>query len=1009
MPDVQSAEDLKDLGNDAFKNGDNQQAIQFYNEALQLDPDQKLRLILYKNRAQVKLKMEDYEGAEDDCSKVLEVNGADSKALYRRALAREQLDKIGAAFQDAKEASRLEPKNLIIQKLCENLMKVNGERLKQVDSTENKVKEMFKLAFENKDHERKSKALSNLLVLARESEEGAKRIWQNGKILEVLLELAKNPETSEEFAVSALRIIDELMKKRARAMVMVDFLSIPDIARLLAIRPSSKPMIDAAFTIIQRIFNALAAMDRSKEIKPDPEVAEKNKIPIIKLILELEEMMTDPKYNAVIRESIVDLFCKNLMHMDGGLPRGWSWRFTEDRGLLKLLHLASQIPEVCDYPVSAETRQHVAICLARLYDDMVFDTRRAIYREKVDQYFGTLMTHIGEPEYKIKLVAFLITMLQGPVDIGMNLVTNDDVTATMLNMASSDDHLSQSLAAELIVQTASKHERATKLLSIGLPVLRKLYESTDHSVKVRALMGLCKIASAGGDDAARATMKEEEVLKLADTCKLFLLSIDKYSVDIRRFACEGLSYLSLDADVKEWIVADPALLQALVTLAKSAGALCVYTLAHIYVNLTNSYDKPKVDEELVKLAQFAKHHVPEVHLKDTDDYVDKRIRRLVKDKAVTACVAVSKTESKSALDLLARCMNAFCGIDDLGGQIISDGGSKLLLTLYEECTADGKIKAASGLARLGKMADPNECTADGKIKAASGLARLGKMADPNVAFPGQRMYEVVKAMVELLHPDIEGLANYDALMTLTNLASVSDSVRKQILKKRAVPKIEEYWYMTEHKDLRAAAAETLLNLLFLDEFYEDTVKPGTDRLKLWFLYSAEDDERLQLASSAGFALLTKDETACKRILEEVKSWTEVMKEIAMAENPEVQRRALMGIANMVESDEKEIAMAENPEVQRRALMGIANMVESDEKVASQIIATDIFRVLIAITKLNNKERIGGQQEAERALKAAEEKWKIIKATDRQLFEKKTKISTVTEITEVAEESENDSE
>lgn len=171
-------------------------------------------------------------------------------------------------------------------------------------------------------------------------------------------------------------------------MVMIDFLTIPDIARLLTVRQSSKPMIDASFTIIQRIFNALAAMDRNKEIKPDPEVAEKNKIPIIKLILELEEMMTDPKYNASIRESILDLFCKNLMHMDGGLPRGWSWRFTEDRGLLKLLHLASQIPEVCDYPVSVETRQHVAICLARLYDDMVFDTKRTIYKEKVDQYFG---------------------------------------------------------------------------------------------------------------------------------------------------------------------------------------------------------------------------------------------------------------------------------------------------------------------------------------------------------------------------------------------------------------------------------------------------------------------------------------------------------------------------------------------------------------------------------------------------------------------------------------------
>ena len=35
-----------------------------------------------------------------------------------------------------------------------------------------------------------------------------------------------------------------------------------------------------------------------------------------------------------------------------------------------------------------------------------------------------------------------------------------------------------------------------------------------------------------------------------------------------RFACEGLSYLSLDADVKEFIVEDEVLLQAIVALAK---------------------------------------------------------------------------------------------------------------------------------------------------------------------------------------------------------------------------------------------------------------------------------------------------------------------------------------------------------------------------------------------------------------------------------------------------------
>uniref|UniRef100_A0A914Y4U7 Uncharacterized protein n=1 Tax=Panagrolaimus superbus TaxID=310955 RepID=A0A914Y4U7_9BILA len=62
-----------------------------------------------------------------------------------------------------------------IQKLVENLAKLNKEKLKTMESTENRVKEMYKLAFDNKDYEQQSKALNNLLVLARDSEEGAGR------------------------------------------------------------------------------------------------------------------------------------------------------------------------------------------------------------------------------------------------------------------------------------------------------------------------------------------------------------------------------------------------------------------------------------------------------------------------------------------------------------------------------------------------------------------------------------------------------------------------------------------------------------------------------------------------------------------------------------------------------------------------------------------------------------------------------------------------------------------
>lgn len=69
MPEIQSAESLKELGNEVFRHGDNQKAIDCYTEALQLDPDQKLRIILYRNRAMVKFKNDDFEGSEDDSTK----------------------------------------------------------------------------------------------------------------------------------------------------------------------------------------------------------------------------------------------------------------------------------------------------------------------------------------------------------------------------------------------------------------------------------------------------------------------------------------------------------------------------------------------------------------------------------------------------------------------------------------------------------------------------------------------------------------------------------------------------------------------------------------------------------------------------------------------------------------------------------------------------------------------------------------------------------------------------
>lgn len=48
------------------------------------------------------------------------------------------------------------------------------------------------------------------------------------------------------------------------------------------------------------------------------------------------------------------------------------------------------------------------------------------------------MLELGDRKSRIKMAALLVTLLQGPVDTGISLVTNDAITAMMLEMASNN-------------------------------------------------------------------------------------------------------------------------------------------------------------------------------------------------------------------------------------------------------------------------------------------------------------------------------------------------------------------------------------------------------------------------------------------------------------------------------------------------------------------------------------------------------------------------------------------
>ncbi|CAK1556025.1 unnamed protein product [Leptosia nina] len=107
------AEELKVVGNDAFKLGEYECSIEKYTEGLKICPLQfpRQRAILYCNRSAAKIKQERYKQAIKDCTKAIELDEHYLKAYVRRACAYELTDKLDESLADYKKVLELDPKH----------------------------------------------------------------------------------------------------------------------------------------------------------------------------------------------------------------------------------------------------------------------------------------------------------------------------------------------------------------------------------------------------------------------------------------------------------------------------------------------------------------------------------------------------------------------------------------------------------------------------------------------------------------------------------------------------------------------------------------------------------------------------------------------------------------------------------------------------------------------------------------------------------------------------------
>ncbi|XP_055367951.1 protein unc-45 homolog B isoform X2 [Betta splendens] len=786
------------------------------------------------------------------------------------------------AFKDVQRCATLEPKNKTFLETLRRLGADIQAKLKTTFSTDSRVQNMFDILLnEEMETDKREKAANNLIVLSRE-DAGAERIFQNNGV-PLLLNMIDTGKP--EMILAAIRTLSGMCTgHKARAMAIVHLVGVDKMCSIMAV--DNEEIALAACNLFQCINDSLTGGDSRDYGKEEALVLDAAK-DLKTILLSLLEMVANKKVSGHGRDQALNLLTKNVPRRDKKEKNNSRTLFTIDHGLKKILKVCGQVPELPDQlPLTENTQLIASVLLNRLYEDLTCDPERNNFRDVCDEYIKSKIdpNNMDKTLHAINVISGL---LQGPFDVGNALVGHQGIMEMMVALCGSEREVDQMVAVEALIHSSTKMSRASFIITNGVSLLKDIYKKTkNEKIKIRALVGLCKLGSAGGDDYSLRQFAEGSTEKLAKQCRKWLCN-PQIDTKTKKWAVEGLAYLTNDADVKDDFVEDEPALKAMFELAKSRDKTILYAVACTLINCTNCYDKKEIIPELVQLAKFSKQHVPEQHPKDKKDFIERRVKRLLKAGVTSALAVMVKADSSIMTDqtkeMLARVFLALSEDSKDRGTIVAQGGGKALIPLALEGTDVGKVKASHALA---------------KIAAAS---------SPEIAFPGERMYEVIRPLVNLLHTDRDGIQNYEALRGLTNLAGFNEKLRVKIVKENALPDIENYMF-EEHDQIRQAATECMCNLVTCKEVQDRYLEDGNDRLKLLVLLCGEDDDKLQIAAGGALAMITAaQKKLCTKLTQVTPQWLEILQRLCLHTNPMIQHRGIVIVFNMLNSDNGELA------------------------------------------------------------------------------------------------------
>ncbi|KAI5798914.1 myosin-binding striated muscle assembly central-domain-containing protein [Geopyxis carbonaria] len=313
----------------------------------------------------------------------------------------------------------------------------------------------------------------------------------------------------------------------------------------------------------------------------------------------------------------------------------------------------------------------------------------------------------------------------------------------------------------------------------------------------------------------------------------------------RESAVEGLAYTSLTGSVKDAITADASVLAGLIsTLASSAGnPTLMFGALTVLQNLTAYL--PVLSAEQQKMAQLKSYAEAKgaaapaaaADPADSDPRVTQRCKALITAGVVPALSAACAKPTPAAVGIVSTILLALSSAQPHRGALAAAGAVKLLLTLHAAPANPAPPTTAHALARILVSVNPSH-TFSSHLPISAAVRPLASLLTGAADAPSL-------------------LPAWEALLALTNLASVDGATRALVLR-AAWPPAEEL-LLSENARLQRAACELLCNLALAPECaarYGDGSRAAAQRVHVLLALADAEARETRLAAGGALASMT---------------------------------------------------------------------------------------------------------------------------------------------------------